>query len=199
VAEADVHAHRLILEGNSSEAEWLLEWDDAKFVLKDPDGQIVFEAEATYAHRLVELFELYAEGKISFATQHGSLVFKKNPAAVADLLEFVEAGLKSDAQYRTRLRHQSMRAIVRGLAMFVVAGGLFGLYCWYASWAPDPPPDHWVRWFGWLIHAILLVLLAVALAGPLIAYFGFRQWLRFRRIERVAAMDGSDKLEPGAR
>src|SRR5262249_42516734 len=88
-----VHSHRLIPEGGSSKAEWLLEWDDAKFALKDPDGQPVFEAEAAYAYRVVKLYELHAEGKISFASPHGSLAFKKNPAALAELREFVEAGL----------------------------------------------------------------------------------------------------------
>lgn len=169
-----------------------------KIVLKDPDGQPVFEAQVACAHRAVELYELYAEGKISFASPHGSLAFKKNPAALAELRDFVEAGLASDAEYRTALRRQSLRAISLGLTMFVIAGGLFGLYCWYASGASDPPPGHWIRWFGWLIHGILLVLLAAALAGPFIAYFGFRQWLRVRWIERGLAMDSSNNAEPGS-
>jgi hypothetical protein len=120
------------------------------------------------------------------------------PAALAELREFVEAGLGSDAEYCTELRRQSLRSIPLGLAMFFVAGGLFGLYCWYASWAPDPPPGHWIRWFGWLIHGILLVLLGAALAGPLVAYFfGLRQWLRVRRLERAVAMGGSRNAAPG--
>jgi len=192
-----VHSHQLIPEGGSSKAEWLLEWDDAKFALKDPDGQPVFEAEAAYAYRVVKLYELYAEGKISFASPHGSLAFKKNPAALAELREFVEERLGSDGEYCTELRRQSLRSIPLGLAMFFVAGGLFGLYCWYASRAPDPPPGHWIRWFGWLIHGILLVLLGAALAGPLVAYFGLRQWLRVRRIERAVAMGGSRNAAPG--
>jgi hypothetical protein len=47
-------------------------------------------------------------------------------------------------------------------------------------------PGHWVRWFGWLIHLLLLVLGGAGLAGPFVAYFGLRQWLRVRRIERMA-------------
>ena len=56
-----------------------------------------------------------------------------------------------------------------------------------ASWAPDPPSGHWIRWFGWLIYLVLLVLMGVGLAGPFVAYFGLRQWLRVRRIEWLAA------------
>jgi hypothetical protein len=179
-----MHSHRLILQGGSSIAEWLLEWDEAKFMLKDLDGQSVFEAEAAYAHRVVEFFELYAEGKISFASPHGSLTFKKNPAALAELRVFVETALSFDAEYRRQLQGQSLQSIQIGLTMLFVAGGLFGPYCWYASWAPDPPPGHWLRWLGWLIHGILLILLGAALAGPFMVYFGLRQWLRLRRIER---------------
>jgi hypothetical protein len=58
------------------------------------------------------------------------------------LRTFVEANLEKDAEYRTHLHREAVRDIPIGLAMFIVAGGLFGLYCWYASWAPDPPPGH---------------------------------------------------------
>jgi hypothetical protein len=172
-----VQSHRLLLKGGPSTAEWRLQWDDTKFVLKDPDGQSVFETDTAYAHRVVDIYELYAQGKISLTSP---------------LRKFVEAGIGADNQYRAELRRQSLRAILRGIAIFVIAGGLFTLYCWYASWAPDPP--HWVRWFGWLIHGILLLLLAIALAGPWLVYFGLRQWLRIRRIERAVAINGNAEL-----
>jgi hypothetical protein len=165
----------------------VLEWDDATLGLSTPDGQRVLEAPATAAHRLVDLYELYAEGKVSFATPLGSLTFKKQSSALAAVRELVEAALADDPGFCTDLRRQSLRAIPRGLVMFVVGGGLFGLYCWYASWAPDPPPGHWIRWFGWLIYGVLLILIGVGLAGPFVAYFGLRQWLRVCRIGRLAA------------
>jgi hypothetical protein len=182
-------------ESGPHDAEWVLAWDEAKLTLDAPDGQRVLEATPTAAHRLVELYELYAEGKVSFATPHGSLAFKKQAAAVAAVRGLVETGLAGDPEFCAELRRQSVRAIPRGLTMFVVGGGLFGLYCWYASWAPDPPPGHWIRWFGWAIHGVLLVLMGVGLAGPFVAYFGLRQWLRVRRIERLAAQRHA---EPGA-
>ena len=102
-------------------------------MLLNPDGEAVLEAEAARAHRLVELFDLYAEGKVSLATPDGSLTFKRNRAAVADVRAFLEQGLASDVEYRTQLRREAAGAIPRGLVMFVVAGSLFGLYCWWAS------------------------------------------------------------------
>lgn len=55
------------------------------------------------------------------------------------------------------------------------------------SFKPDGGlPRNGIRWLGWLIHGVLLVLMAVGLAGPFVAYFGLRQWLRIRRIERWA-------------
>ncbi len=192
-----MESHRLVLEGGPRDAEWLLEWEGVTLTLTGPDGRPVFETGAGGAHRLVDLYDLYAEGKITLATPHGAVTFRKQPAALAALRALVEAGLAQDAEFRAELRRQSLRAIPRGLVMFVVGGGLFGLYCWYASWAPDPPPGHWVRWFGWLIHGALLVLMAAGLAGPFVAYFGFRQWLRVRRIERLASA-APGLSEPGA-
>lgn len=181
-----MESHRLIQEGGPRDAEWLLAWDDATLTLNAPDGQQVLETPSTAAHRLVELYELYAEGKVSFATPHGSLTFQKQPAALSALRALVEAGIASDTEFRADLRRHALRVIPRGLVMFVVGGGLFGLYCWYVSWAPDPPPGHWIRWFGWLIHGVLLILMGACLAGLFAAYLGLRQWLRVRRIERLA-------------
>jgi hypothetical protein len=187
-----VESYRLIQEGGPGDAEWVLAWGDATLTLDAPDGQRVFEGPSAAAHHFVELYELYAEGKISFATPHGSLAFKKQSAAVAAVRRLVEVGLAGDPEFCAELRRQSLWAIPLGLVMFVVGGGLFGLYCWYASWAPDPPPGHWMRWFGWAIHLVLLVLMGVGLAGPVVTYFGVRQWLRVRRIERLAAEAGGE-------
>ena len=86
--------------------------------------------------------------------------------------------------------------------MFVVAGGLFGLYCWWAFTDGDPPPGTWLRWvlmwFGWLIHWVLLVLMGAALAGPFVSFFGLRQWWRLRRIGRAVAAVGTRHAEPAA-
>jgi hypothetical protein len=194
-----VESHRLRQEGGPRDAEWVLAWDDATLTLDAPDGQRVLEAPSSAAHGLVELYELYAEDKVSFATPHGSLAFKKQSVAVTAVRRLVEAGMAGDPEYCADLRRQSLRAVPRGLVMFVVAGGLFGLYCWWAAVAGDPPPGTWQRWvlvwFGWAIHGVLLILMGVALAGPFVAYFGVRQWLRVRRIERLAAQRHA---EPGA-
>jgi hypothetical protein len=178
--------HRILPENGRPGDEWSLEWDDATFILKDPDGEPALEVGATRAHRLVEAYDLYAEGKVTFTTPHGALTFKPDQATLVALREFVEENLRSDPEYREELRRHARRSIVLGLMMFVVAGGLFGLYCWWASWAPDPPPGHWIRWFGGLIHGVLLVLMAGAIAGPFVCWFGFRQLLRVRRIEATA-------------
>lgn len=113
-------------------------------------------------------------------------MFQKDPAAVADFLELVTAALRKDAVCRAELKRRAVREIVRGLVLFVGGGTLFGLYCWFASWAPPPQPGHWIRWFGWLLHGLLLVLLGAVLAGPAVAGLGWRQWLRVRRLERRA-------------
>jgi len=103
------------------------------FVLRAPDGRPAFESTPDVAHRIVEMYELYMEGKISIVTPQSTLTFQKQTAGLAPLRELVEAGMAGDPEFRSDLRQQSLRAISLGLAFFIVGGGLFGLYCWYAS------------------------------------------------------------------
>jgi len=181
----------LIREKGPPNDEWQLEWNESTFTLTAPDGTCVLEADSTFAHRLIEIYELYAEGKISFESPAGSLTFKSTPDVITDVKAFVDAGLRSDEEYRDSLKTQSRRAIARGLIMFTIGATLFGLYCWWESWAADPAPGHWLHWVGWLIHLILLVLLGMALAGPFVTYFGFRQLGRITNIERQLARENS--------
>src|SRR5262245_5445575 len=126
-------SHWLIRDDKKSNAEWLLEWDDSTFLLKEPGGETVFEVETARAHRLIDPFQLYSNRKIGFREPFDSLVFK-NSRAVADLAELVETGLKSDPGYRYALRRHSLQVAASGMAMSLFAGGLFGLFCWFASW-----------------------------------------------------------------
>jgi hypothetical protein len=182
-------SHRLIAEHGPKDAEWRLEWNDAAFRLEDPDGRPVIQADDGKGHRLVDLYDLLVEGKISISTPAGGLAFKKNRDAIRELKAYVESGLRSDDEYRIQLKADAARAIPRGLLAFFGGGVPFGLYCWMASWAPDPPPGHWVRWFGGLIHLVLLVLLGTTIAGLVVCLFGLRQWRRIRRIERELGDD----------
>jgi hypothetical protein len=182
-----LESHRLVQEGGPRGAEWVLAWDGVTVTLDDPDGLRVMEEPAAAVHRLVDLYQLYVEGKVCFTTtlRYGWVVFRKQSAAVAAVRRLVEAGLAGDPEFRAGLRRESLRVFRSGLLAFVVCGGLFGLYCWFASWAPEPPRGHWIRWFGWAIHGVLLVLMGLGLGGLIATYFGLRQWLRVRRIERL--------------
>jgi hypothetical protein len=183
--ETDVRSHRLVPEGGSSKDAWQLELDDKGLVLHDASGQPVFEIETALAHHVIDLSKTFIDGTICFAFPDGELRFKQNSAALEDLRELVEAGLRYDPEYRSAMRLRSLRAMAVGPVMFLVAGGLFGCYCWYASWAPDPPADSWIRWLGWLVKGVLTVLLAIALLGLGLGCSGFRQWWRIRKIERT--------------
>jgi hypothetical protein len=122
------------------------------------------------------------EGKVSFESPQGSLTFEPQSDAVADVRAYVEAGLRTDSEYRAHLLQQSRAAIVRGLVMIFLGAVPFALYCWWAASAPEPPDGHWLRSAGWLIHLGLLICLGLALAGPFLSYFGLRQFRRIRRI-----------------
>lgn len=179
--------HRLILEKAPRAGEFLLEWDATTLSVKAPDGQPVFEFPVGRAHRIVELHELDTDGKVSFATDAGSMTFKRNKEAASDVRELVMDGLRSDAPFREAQKRQARILIRLGAVAFVVCGGLFASYCWWASWAKDPPKGHWLYSVGWLIHLLLLVLLGLALAGPYAIYIALKQLRRVRRVERALA------------
>ena len=181
-----VEMYRLVQEGGSADQEWTLSITESALRLYFPDGGLAEVIPLVFIHPLFDLNELYTEGKISIATQQARVIFKKHRAAVAAVRRIVEESMIDAPRFCERLRRDSLRQIPIGLVLFIVCGGLFGLYCWYASWAPDPPKGHWIRWFGWAIHGGLLILLAGAIAGPLLAYHAFRQLLRLRRIRRLA-------------
>jgi hypothetical protein len=145
----------------------------------------VLETETTLAHRVIDLSRAFIDGTICFTVANETVGFKKNSAALAELRELVETGLRCDPEYRAIMRSRSLRAMTLGPVMFLIAGGVFGCYCWYVSWAPEPAADSWIRYFGWLIKGMLLVLLAVAILGLGLTGSGLRQWWRIRSIERT--------------
>src|SRR3954452_24623177 len=92
-------SHRLILEKTPKAGEFLLEWDATTLSVKAPDGELVFEFPSDRAHRIVELHELDTDGKVSFATDSGSMTFKRNRDAASDVRQLVIEGLRSDAPF----------------------------------------------------------------------------------------------------
>ena len=177
-----MHSYKLILEKDRSKAEWSLEWDESFFRLYGPDGRPVLEVQSAQAHRFIELIKLYNSLQVSLVTPSGPLTFKRQKAAVADVRCLVEAGLRSDLDYRQQIREQSRKLARRGLMMFLGGGIPFVLYCLWASGAPNPPPGL-MRWVGPPIHLVLLLLLGLFAAGLAVTWFGISQQTRIRRIE----------------
>src|SRR3954454_13216580 len=124
--------HLLVLESAPGAGEWVLEWGGETLSMTGPDGELLFEVPVARAHRVVELYELDQEGKVSFATEAGPMTFNKNKEAVRDVRELVLAGLRSDGEYREGQKRLAKLLIPLGLAMFFVCGGLFAWYCWWA-------------------------------------------------------------------
>jgi hypothetical protein len=192
-----MHSYNLVPEVGSK-APWLVEWDDERLVLQDPDGQTVIEADIRLAHRIIDFSRAFVDGTICFTAPEGSLGFKKNWAAFDELRKLVDAGLRSDPEYRAAMRRRALRAMPAGVAMFLVAGALFACYCWYASVAPDPPPNSWLRALAWPITMSSALLLAIALLGVGLGSYGLSQWWHIRRIDRAAAADNPPLDQPGA-
>ena len=76
------------------------------------------------AHHDIDLSKTFIDGTICFAFPDGELRFKQNSAALEDLRELVEAGLRYDPEYRSAMRLRSLRtaAMAVGPIMFLVAG-----------------------------------------------------------------------------
>jgi hypothetical protein len=188
-----VPSHELVPEGGSSKTAWLLEWDDVRFVLRDANDEQVIETDIASAHHMIDLSQTFIDGTICIVVPPNEVLrFKRNSTAEAGLRTLIETGIRRDPVYRAAMRQRSFRAMTFGPAMFLIAGGLFAAYCWYAIGAPDPPADHWIRYLGWLIKGGLVVLLAVALLGLGLSCPGFFQWLRIRKIERELNMPDTE-------
>jgi hypothetical protein len=178
-----MRSHKLTLEKDRSKAEWSLEWDESLFRLYGPDGRTVLETQFAQAHRLVELIKLYNSQQVSLVTPDGSLTFKRQKAAVSDVRRLVEAGLRSDRDYRQQIREESRTLTWRGLKMFLGGGMPFVLFCLWASGASHPSPALF-RWVSPFIHLALLLLLGLFAAGLAVSCFGISQQFRIRRIEK---------------
>ena len=135
-----MHSHKLTLEKDRSKAQWTLEWDESGFQTRWPGRSDRFETQSAQAHRIIELQNLYNHQRVCFVTPQGSLVFKRQKAAFADVRSMVETGLRSDLEYRQQVRKRSRQLARRGLMMFLGGGMPFALYCWWASVAPKPAP-----------------------------------------------------------
>jgi hypothetical protein len=176
--------YRLLRDKARSPDEWHIEWDAVRLLVRDPSGVLFFEHPVERAHQIVELHELEMEDKISFATSTGSLTFKPNKDAAREMRELILQGLQTDVPYRKAQERQARILIPLGIAAFVVCGGLFSFYCWWAIRSPEPPKEGWHFVAGGLIYIGLLVLGGVALAGPYVVYIAVRQLSRIRQVER---------------
>jgi hypothetical protein len=179
-----VHSHSL--DPESGRKPWRLEWDDKHLILRNSEGSPVVEVETGVAHRRIDLSKAFVDGTICISGPEGPLRFKQNRAALAELDELVKLGLQSDPEYRRAMRQQARRGMAAGAAMFLVAGGIFGSYCWSISWMPEPPADHWIRWIAGLFTWVLAVLMAVTLLGLGLGCSSLRLWWRIRSVERMA-------------
>lgn len=176
--------YRLTAEKSSPPSEWELAWDDRTFALTDPAGRVVATANAADAHRLIDVPNLLVEGKVRIGTSSNHPPFDAHPECAADLRALVAAAVRADADYRGQLAGAARRGMTWGACLFVLGGGLFGLFCWYVSWAEDPPPGHWIRSFGWLIRLGLFGLLGVFFMGLSLFYRGMVQLRGLTRLER---------------
>lgn len=177
-----MHSHRLVRERDKHGRMWTLIWDQQHFRLTNPQGQMVFEADIQVAYRTLELGTLYIENRIVFVTPDEVLRFKKDPVVLADLRTLVDSQVAGDGKTMLNLRSHARWLLKTGASLFVVCGGLFALYCWYATWATDPPNAHWILLFSCFIRLALLICLALALSGPVIIWSGIRLGLRLRGI-----------------
>lgn len=178
-----LHSHKLIREKDRSKTEWTLEWDESVFRLRSPDGQTALETSSAQAYRLIELQNLYNCQRVSLVTPHGSLVFKPQKAAVAEVRRLVESGLRSDLDYRQQIKSRCRVLTRLGLGMFLGGGIPFVLFSWWASRAPNPPPALF-QWVGPFIHLASLLLLGAFAAGLGVTWFALTQQMRIRRIEK---------------
>ena len=171
-----------------NDTEWVLEWNDLSFSLKSTDRRHALEVPTADAHRLIDIYELYVERRVSLETSEGPIKFRRQENLLLDIRHLFECGLLRDEQYRGFLKSASRKLITRGVCMFLLGAIPFGLYSWIALATKGISEEY--RDVGWLIHLMLLACLAVALAGLGIGCFAIKQSWRLRRIEHQNGKPG---------
>jgi len=161
---------------------WVLEWDDATFRLTDPHGWATAQGPATLLHERINLESLSRSRDVFVATD-GSLKCRHRSLPARDLAALFDEALQQDYEQCATLKRQAHKSLFFGLAMFAVGASLFATYCWWAAIAPNPP--RWVHLVGGLIHSVLLVLMAMWIAGPVVCVLALRRVRRVKRIERA--------------
>ena len=156
----------------------------------------MIETAVDLAHRCFNEFEFYEEEKICFRLGQGEIRFQTRLDVLYDVKVLISNGLKHDHEYRRYLRRGACRLILVGFVVSAIGALLFGLYCWWASWAPDPPEGHWLRTAGPFIRKGMFLLLAMAIGGPLVSLSGFSQLRRIKKIDREIAVAMKKKDGP---
>ena len=180
--------HCLVPDIENASEQWVLEWSDSGLTLTTPNGDCVIETTIDLAHRLIDPLDLYEEEKLCFRLPHGEIRFRTRLDVLYDVKKLISNGLRHDNEYRRGLRRRSYGLILFGLIGSVTAALLFGAYCWWASWAPDPPEGHWLHTAGPFIRKGLFLLLGVAIGGPLLSLAGFSLLRRIQKIDRQVVL-----------
>ncbi len=186
-------SYQLVPEDGSPEAPWRVQWDQDRLVLTNAVGEVVLDTEAAAVYPLLDFSRTFIDGTFCIAIPPDVVSFRQNPIVVDGLRRLADLGLSRDPEYRAAMRRRAWRAMLGGPVMLWLAGGLFAAFCWFAIAAPEPEPDSWIHTIKGILKWGVALLLAVALLGLGLTFSGLRQWLRIRRIERLA--EASDELE----
>lgn len=168
---------------DKAHGQWTVEWDSEILSLQTPDAQTVFKLPLTDAHREFDVYDLFLKERVTIVAPLELPEFSAEDFAIRSLRNLVEEGYRRDDEGRRSMQRGSLILCSVLMLVFVIGVGLFSLYCWWASWAPDPPPGHWLRWVAPFIHFGLMVLIAVTLAVPFIAWRQLREYFLLGRFE----------------
>jgi hypothetical protein len=180
-----MESHRL----THGEDEWFLHWDEESLQLVNSVGNDIIVCETMSIHRFINYLDLCRANRLSIECPERTVIFKAKKASRLAIRSIVETGLAHDDEFRARLFTRVFWDFLCGIAMFWICGGLFGLYCWYASsLLPGRPKGILIPFIGMCIHFILMLLMVGTILGPMFSYSAFRHWVRLLRVGRRARL-----------
>jgi hypothetical protein len=158
---------------------WQLEWDDQKFICRDPQGNGVIELRVADIVTDLDLHSLERHRLILEPSDSSVLAFEMTPDVAAAFREVITASLKAHPDYLKKRKVLWLGIALGGIALSIAAAG-WGIATAQSLAAEQPGPR-----MGKIPLSIAYPIAFGAVAGFACSAIGLLRFNRAWKMERV--------------